>query len=328
MSAQSKRTRKSPDYKSLLAVIALILPILLAASCNTVEERIDEVGGLTAQQIIENPSAYVGKTVTVSGDVEEIHSPKAFNMDSGTSLGELLVVGREPFPQVTGMETDNAYLINDIATVTGVVRLFKKEDIDREIGWDLDSQLATGFEGKPVLVAQSVSFRRDANRAATTAPANTADGKTMTNAGETMTNTNAGETMTNDKPDQTANADEITDYAMLTGAADKQTLVGKRVNLKNLKVLSVPGDRTFYVGDNEGQKIFVVLDEVKTPNTAIEGRYDITAGQTVSLNGIIEKMPSVAEAKQRFGRLMDEKELNKLKDQPILLHVSAVDVKK
>ena len=71
----------------------------------------------------------------------------------------------------------------------------------------------------------------------------------------------------------------------------------------------------------------MVLDEVKTPNTAIEGRYDVNAGQTISINGIVEKMPVVQEARQRFGKLMSETELNKLKDQQVLIHIDSIDTK-
>jgi hypothetical protein len=57
-----------------LTALALLLPtLLLVASCgDRASERVEKVGGVTARQIIENPGAYVGKTVTVSGDGEEI----------------------------------------------------------------------------------------------------------------------------------------------------------------------------------------------------------------------------------------------------------------
>ena len=170
--AKSSLLRKTL-LRNFLATVTLSLFVFFIASCNTAEERVEKVGGVTAQQVIENPGAYVGKTVTVSGDVEEIWGPRAFNMDSGASVGELLVVGREPFPQVKVNNADTAYVINDIATVTGVVRLLVKEDIEREIGWDLDPQIVAKFTSKPVLVAQSVNFKPAANRTATTtAPSN------------------------------------------------------------------------------------------------------------------------------------------------------------
>ena len=158
---------RQSSFNTILLALALLLPIVLAASCaESSSEKAARVGGVTAQQIIENPNAYVGKTVTVSGDVEEIWGPRAFNMDSGASVGELLVVGREPFPQVTNNGSDTAVLFNDVATVTGVVRMFVTADVEREIGWDLDPRIEADFNAKPVLIAQSVSFKAGANRGA------------------------------------------------------------------------------------------------------------------------------------------------------------------
>ena len=145
-------------------IAALLCSALLFAACasESPKERAAEVGGVTAAQVINNPSAYVGKTITVSGDVEEIHSPRAFNMDSGASVGELLVLGREPFPQLP--EAGNrAYLVSDTATVTGIVRLLVTGEVERELGWDLTPEIEAEFSAKPVLIAQQVAFRPGAN---------------------------------------------------------------------------------------------------------------------------------------------------------------------
>jgi hypothetical protein len=109
---------------------------------------------------------------------------------------------------------------------------------------------------------------------------------------------------------------------------DRSSLVGRRVRLTDVKVQSVIGDRTFYVGPSESQKVLVLLEEEKTPNSPVEGKVDVNPGQTVSFTGVIERVPSVEEARQRFGRLMNEAELNKLKDQQILIHTDAVNIKK
>ncbi|HXG85051.1 MAG TPA: hypothetical protein VNI84_13605 [Pyrinomonadaceae bacterium] len=298
--AQVSRFRKMVFNDSLMA-IALLMPVLLVSSCSdSASEKVEKVGGVTARQVIENPTAYVGKTVTVSGDVEEIWNPRAFNMDSGLTVGELLVVGREPFPNVPDKGANTAYLVSDVATVTGVVRMLVTADVEREIGWDLDPRIEAEFNAKPVLIAQSIAFKPGANRAAIPA------------------NANGG---------QAANNDEITDYLIIVTTPDRSSLVGRRVRLTDVKVQSVVGDRTFYVGPSESQRVLVVLDEVKTPNSPTEGRYDINAGQTISFTGVIEKVPSVEEARQRFGKLMNEAELNKLKDQQILIHTDALNIK-
>ncbi len=139
-----KSTPQTFDKTNLrsLGVMAIMLSLLLfLASCaDSSADIADKTGGVTANQIIENPSAYVGKTVTVSGDVEEVWGPRAFNMDSGATVGELLVVGREPFPNLADAN-NRAYVINDVATVTGVIRMFVTPDVEHEIGWDLDPKI-------------------------------------------------------------------------------------------------------------------------------------------------------------------------------------------
>lgn len=268
---------------------------LTACGGETTGERVEKVGGVTARQVIENPNAYVGKTVTVSGDIEEIWGPRAFNMDSGLTMGELLVIGREPFPNVPD-RGNTAYMINDVATVTGVVRLLVAADVEREIGWDLTPQIEAEFNAKPVLIAQSISLRAGAGKPI----------EPVANNSNTMSNSNA------------ATGDDITDVFLII-VPDPTPLVGRRVRLTNVKVQDVVGDRTFYVGENENRRVLVVFEEEATPNTPIDGKVDVQTGQNVAINGVIRQMPSVEEAKRRFGRLMNESELKALANQRIYI---------
>ena len=132
--------------------------MFLSACRQSASERAEETGGVTARQIVENPNAYAGKNVTVSGGIEETYGSRAFKMDSGGIVGDLLVGGREPFPQVS--ETGSRdYVVNDAATVTGIVRIFVAAEIEREIGWDLTPQIKAEFNAKPVLIVQKAQFR-------------------------------------------------------------------------------------------------------------------------------------------------------------------------
>lgn len=290
-------TNKSKTFRAYSVIALLILSVALFSACNTAADKAEEVGGVTAAQIIENPAAYVGKTVTVSGDVEEVWDPRAFNMDSGASVGELLVVGKDPFPQVPGA-TDNAYVVSDIATVTGTIRNFVAADIEKEIGWDLMPDIESKFNGKPVLVAQSVAFKPGANRKpATTAPV----------TGTTTDN------------DNMATGDEITDEAMIVDVPERTTLVGKRVNLEKVKVLSVIGDRTFYVGQNDGKRFLVAINQEATPNTAKEGIVDINAGQMISLKGEFMQIPDRNAAKEKLGGNFTDKELDGIGEEKVYL---------
>lgn len=87
--------------------------------------------------------------------------------------------------------------------------------------------------------------------------------------------------------DASASTGPITDLATIVGTADLATLSGRNVQLSNVRVQSVVGDRTFWVGPDENHRAFVVLNETPTPGTPIEGRYDVTRGQIINVNGVM-----------------------------------------
>lgn len=304
-SADERRNFGKKIFRYLGAATLALSSFLFLTSCaGLTTERVERVGGVSAAQIIENPGAYVGKTVTVSGDVEEIHGPRAFEMDSGFSGGELLVVGRDPFPQIP--ESGNrVYVVKDVVTVTGVVRMMVTADVEREIGWDLEPQIDAKFNAKPVLIAQTISFRAGVGAAP-------------------MTNANANVAPSNANVAQTG--DEITDVLIIVAEPNRPSLVGRRVRFTNVKVQDVVGDRTFYVGPGANQRMFVALEEEPSPNSPVEGKVDVNPGQTVSFTGTIMAMPTVDEAKKRFGRLMNDAELNVLNNQQIYIRTDKVNI--
>lgn len=88
----------------------------------------------------------------------------------------------------------------------------------------------------------------------------------------------------------------ITDVTTLFTAADRRALVGRQVELAGMHVLDVVGDSVFYVSPTPGtavepgnRVIIAGLDEViPSPPPDVEGRYDVTAGQVVTLYGTVE----------------------------------------
>ncbi|MGH9941232.1 MAG: hypothetical protein ACRD9R_02605 [Pyrinomonadaceae bacterium] len=272
------RSMGSLMTRRLMVAALLCLPLLFAACASeSPSERAEAAGGVTAAQIINNPNAYVGKTVTVSGDVEEIHSPRAFNMDSGVSVGELLVLGREPFPQVPD-SGNRAYIINDTATVTGTVRMLMTAEIEREVGWDLTPEIEAEFNAKPVLVAQTTGFKSNPNRSQTTAaPANN----------NANSNTNAS-------------ADPITDVLVIVTPVDRTPLVGRRVLFSDVKVQSMVGDRGFFIGPSDNQRLFVRLTKPLDTGSA-EQIVNVNQGQVRTLSGIVKRLPNTNEVRQQWG---------------------------
>ena len=101
---------------------------------------------VTVDEIADNPDAFRGETVTVTGKIHDVVSPKVFAI-TGDVLGrpepKVLVVDRgEPGAEVSKGES---------IKVTGMVRQFDADEFREEIQVELES-----YGGSPVILASSV----------------------------------------------------------------------------------------------------------------------------------------------------------------------------
>jgi hypothetical protein len=107
-------------------------------------------------EITKNPKQYYGRTLAVTGEIEEILSPNTFTLDEDQLFGasDLLVLVANPKTSKTPIRED------ETVAVTGVLRPFVVADLEREydLTWDLQLQrkLEAEYSTKPVLVVQSV----------------------------------------------------------------------------------------------------------------------------------------------------------------------------
>ena len=106
------------------------------------------------------PNPFIGKTVTVVAEVNEVYGPRAFTLDGegpapakDARKGLLTLV-----PKVGGFPGVDAQWKGDKARVTGVVQRMVVKDVEREIGWELPANLRSGFGGRPVLIARSIEL--------------------------------------------------------------------------------------------------------------------------------------------------------------------------
>jgi hypothetical protein len=110
------------------------------------------------EEITDAPNAFIGKTVTVVAEVDNVYGPRAFTLNAegppptkGARKDLLTLVPKVGgFPEVGDQWKDGK------ARVTGVVQRLVVKDVEREIGWELPANLKSGFIGKPVLIARSV----------------------------------------------------------------------------------------------------------------------------------------------------------------------------
>jgi len=104
------------------------------------------------------PNSFIGKTVTVVAEVDDVYGPRAFTLDGeGQSLAKDARKGLLTLvPKVGGFPNVDAQWKDGKARVTGVVQRMVSKDVEREIGWELPTNLKSGFMGRPVLIVRSV----------------------------------------------------------------------------------------------------------------------------------------------------------------------------
>lgn len=164
-------TRK--NWMNWLTILLLTFSVGIFAACEADTEEagemedqmedMDEGEGLTEEgpmldAISDNPEMYMGQTVTVTGEVNDMwgDTGNAFTIGGeGLDLGEeILVVGAAGMSPMGGALNDDA-----IVEVTGTVRQYVQLDFQNEFGLDFNTM--DGFEYEesgPAIVATSVNI--------------------------------------------------------------------------------------------------------------------------------------------------------------------------
>ncbi|MDP8922022.1 MAG: hypothetical protein M3O34_04000 [Chloroflexota bacterium] len=153
-------------------------PVIIATSISYAPGFVGPVGAapgvagpfefVTVDDIAENPAAYVGQTVRVNGEVEEIDEPvgvgyRSFALEDSDFLfdEQILVIGATPLeravgPGVAPVATPFADLDGRFVWVTGEVRPFNILEFERELGVDLDDTVYDDWEGQAAIIARSI----------------------------------------------------------------------------------------------------------------------------------------------------------------------------
>lgn len=135
---------------------AVVLSIGLGCDISKADDAPE--GTVRVADIQDDPSKFVGQTVTVVADVEEVHSPRAFSLDedspaAGGIDNDLMVLS----PQSGNLRDIDDQWLNNKVRVTGTVGLVNVVEIEREIGWDLTPELeAEVGRAKAVIIARTV----------------------------------------------------------------------------------------------------------------------------------------------------------------------------
>lgn len=127
---------------------SLFLPVLLAA-CNQEPIATAPGGEEALEEVAEEPREYIGKKVTVAGEVEEVVGPRAFVIQDDDIFGgeEVLVVST----------ADIASPVEDSEVqVTGTVRLVSVTELEREFELGPGTEYEVYVENKPVIVSDAI----------------------------------------------------------------------------------------------------------------------------------------------------------------------------
>lgn len=93
----------------------------------------------------------------------------------------------------------------------------------------------------------------------------------------------------------TSTAEPIADVLLVITPVDPPSLVGRRVMLSDVNVLRVAGDRSFWIGPDDSQKILAVLG-AGFSQPPLEEIVDVNKNQVRSFSGTIRQAPATAEA--------------------------------
>lgn len=127
----------------------LFLPVLFAACAEQPEVTAPE-GGATIEKVEEETDEYIGKKVTVNGEIARIVNPRAFIIRDDEFLGgeDVLVVSATEVPLVE----------DTLARVTGTARELNIVEFEKEYGFDLEPELEAELKERPAIVATETTL--------------------------------------------------------------------------------------------------------------------------------------------------------------------------
>ena len=110
--------------------------------------------------ILENPQRYYGQEMTVGGAVGQVIEPRAFVMVDrqalqGGPLSEAELADRGVLVVHTGGSSPDVAEPQNVRT-TGILQRFDISDFEQQEGVNLDDELYTEYENRPVLLAAKV----------------------------------------------------------------------------------------------------------------------------------------------------------------------------
>ena len=199
-----------------------------------------------------HPDRFMGKTVTVEGEVDRVLGPNVFTIDERAWIDlerEMPVVVPESFAAIVRSHAP--------VRVTGTVERVPIAQVERRGGFLTDPKIRAEIQEKPALVVREMS---------TLEPATVAINLLVRPEAPVGT---AGR----------ADSAPVSDATQLSRAKDNN-MVGRRVHLERATV-SGSSEMGFWIRTTGGERIFVMPMD----------RMPLKEGQTASIQGIVLELP-------------------------------------
>jgi hypothetical protein len=144
----------------IIAALWLIPTVLAPAISNSnepVRQGNDDLALPTPaiSAIMADPANYYGKAIANTGQVKQVINQRAFVTGSGND--QLLVIAQKPLAGSNSNQFLPALNNGDTVKISGTLRLFDQNEIKKELGADLDLSSFSNWNGKPVLLADSLT---------------------------------------------------------------------------------------------------------------------------------------------------------------------------
>lgn len=211
----------------------------------------------------KNPAKYLGKTVTVNGEVNAVLGPRLFEIDEPNWVDpdrEVLVYTDAPLAALVDE--------NDRVTVTGTLTPFAEVKMERDWGFSsLGPEVKARIRTRPVLIAKHLVDAKGKRVMEIILDPSTPTGTTGTE-------------------DSQAAINSIDSIAKATDTA----LVGRKVVVSSAKVDRVESNGAFWVKTSTGEPVYVMPSNNKMK---------VQAGQTVSIEGRVLRSPDHLKAQTK-----------------------------
>ena len=156
------RDRFKLDNSAIATILGgLTVVLLLLASVFVYNIENAGISERRVAQILEQPQAFYGTTVTIEGSVENVVDTQALTVNTPGAIGDqLLVISRDSLEPIGGSGIPQSiFSPQDSVTVEGQVKEFNLSEVEEELGIDLNDEAYQAWEGKPFVFASDVALQ-------------------------------------------------------------------------------------------------------------------------------------------------------------------------